>query len=178
MRLPLAVMFLALPLSASAQWAASLSKAEADGKAKRRPVLILVWAKGDAASDRLEKEIWSVEPVKTVLRNFTAVKVEKVALGDAKTWAAVPRWKAQADGDAAVPEVRIIHPWGKELARYPLKASTPADLGAKLKAEIDTWEERQAPIRLDARELELKLRGQEKEPIHEAVRKVISHREP
>lgn len=80
---------LSLPLAASAQWAPSVARCEADARAKRRVALILVWAKGDPDSDRLEKDLWSVEPVKTALRDLVAVKVEKAA-ADANTWAAVP----------------------------------------------------------------------------------------
>lgn len=116
---------LSLPLAASAQWAPSVAKCEADARTKRRVALILVWEKGNADSDRLEKELWSVEPVKSVLRDLVGVKVEKAAPADPKTLAAAPHWKAQADGAPVAPELRLIHPWGKERLRIPGPRTCP-----------------------------------------------------
>lgn len=175
---PALVLCLLCPATALAQWSPSIAKADAEGRLKRRPVLILVWAKGDAASDRLEKDFWSVEPNKTRIRDFTCVKMEKAALADPKTWAGVPRWKAQGEGDAAVPEIRIIHPWGKELKRIALKDLVPAELAQQLKSVFDEWEAQQGPIREDVRALDNALKGQDKDLMIACVKRVCAHHEP
>lgn len=175
----LAAGLLLLPLQAGAEWAPSLAKADAEARAKRRPVLIWVWAKDDPACARLEKEIWPVEPVKTRLRDFVAVRVDKAALADAKTWEAVPRWKAQGEGEAAVPEVRILHPWGRELKRLPAETlKVPAEAGQALQSVFDAWEAEQGPIRADTSTLDRALKGQDKSAMIECARKVAAHREP
>ncbi|MBI2922562.1 MAG: hypothetical protein HYY18_16040 [Planctomycetes bacterium] len=179
MRLSLTAVCLIMATGASAEWAPSLAKADAEARAKRRPVLIWVCAKDDPACARLEKEIWPVEPVKTRLRDFVAVKVELAALADAKTWEAVPRWKAQGEGAAAAPEVRILHPWGRELKRLPAELlKVPAEAGQALQAAFDDWEAVQGPIRADTTALDRALKSQDKDLMIECARKVIAHREP
>lgn len=178
MRSVLIALLVAFPLPAAAEWASSLSKADAEGRQKRRLVLIYVFTKGDAACDRLEKDLWPVEPVKTRLRGYTAVKIESTARKEPKTWEAIPRWKAQGDGEATAPEIRIIHPWGKELKRLPLKDVTAADLGATLKTVFEEWDAGQAPIRDDTRALDAALKGQDKDYMIACMQKVVAHREP
>jgi hypothetical protein len=174
----LVLLFLSLPMAASAEWASSLAKAESDAKAKRCPVLLYVFSKGDPACDRLEKEVWAAEPAKTLLRSFIAVKVDKANIAAPKTWESVPRWKAQAEGEAAIGDIRILHPWGKERERFSLKDATAADAGQKIKAASDAWEKEQEPIRADARNLELALKAKDKDLIDTRAAALIAHHEP
>ncbi|NUN49697.1 MAG: hypothetical protein HUU15_12795 [Candidatus Brocadiae bacterium] len=180
MRLLTPAFLLLSALGALAQGGPAAAAVEKDARAKIRPVLIWVWSKDDPECARMEKERWSIEPLRSLLREFVVWRADVAFFADPDTWTAVPRWKNLGQGVAKVNDVRIIHPWGAEL--YRLESSTVTTASSKriegvLREVLLAWETRQVPIRQNVKDLDLLLKARDYDGAAVSAEKLTQHHE-